>query len=109
MPAPLPTHRSTRALRGRGLVALTALGLQATLAFRVELAVLWPQVKPALVALCAIAGCEVSLPTKVDLVGIEASALHPDGEHAGRLALTADVRRGHRAAPAAALAFGSGG
>lgn len=74
------------------LVALAALGLQATLAFRVELAVLWPEVKPALVALCGIAGCEVGLPAKVGLVGIEASDLHPDGEHAGRLALTATLK-----------------
>lgn len=74
------------------VIGLTALGLQAVLAFRVELAVLWPEVKPALVALCDIADCEVGLPAKVGLVGIEASDLHPDSGRAGRLALTATLK-----------------
>jgi predicted Zn finger-like uncharacterized protein len=74
------------------LVALAALTLQALLAFRVELAVLWPPGKPALLALCEIAGCEVGLPAKVGLVGIEASDLHPDSEHKGRLALAATLK-----------------
>jgi predicted Zn finger-like uncharacterized protein len=74
------------------LIAVIALGLQATLAFRVELAVLWPETKPALVALCDLAGCEVGLPAKVGLVGIEASDLHPDTETKGRLTLTATLK-----------------
>lgn len=74
------------------LVALAALGLQAVLAFRVELAVLWPEARPALVALCDVADCEVGLPAKVALVGIEASDLHPDSENPGRLVLTATLK-----------------
>lgn len=74
------------------LLAFAALGLQALMTFRVELAVLWPQTKPALVALCQLAGCEVGLPTKVGMVGIEASDLHPDSEHPGRLALAATLK-----------------
>lgn len=74
------------------LLAFAALGLQALIAFRVELAVLWPQTKPSLVALCQLAGCEVGLPTKVGMVGIEASDLHPDSEHPGRLALAATLK-----------------
>jgi predicted Zn finger-like uncharacterized protein len=74
------------------LVALAAIVLQALLAFRVELVVLWPEGKPALVALCEIAGCEVGLPAKVGLVGIEASDLHPDSEHKGRLILAATLK-----------------
>jgi predicted Zn finger-like uncharacterized protein len=74
------------------LVALAALGLQAVLAFRVELAVLWPEAKPALIALCGAANCEVPLPAKITLIGIEASDLHPDPEHAGKLALTATLK-----------------
>lgn len=74
------------------LAALTAIVLQASLAFRVELVVLWPQSKPALVALCEIADCEVGLPAKVGLVGIEASDLHPDSEHKGRLVLAATLK-----------------
>lgn len=68
-------------------VALAAMVLQALLAYRVELVVLWPESKPALVALCEIAGCEVGLPAKVGLVGIESSDLHPDSGHKGRLML----------------------
>ncbi len=74
------------------LVALIAIGLQAALAFRVELAILWPEARPALVTLCDIADCEVGLPTKVALVSIEASDLVPDKEHTGRLALTTTLK-----------------
>lgn len=88
--APPPPRRWLWAIGS--LLAFTALGLQALLAFRVELAVLWPQTKPALVALCQFAGCEVGLPTKVGMVGIEASDLHPDSAHPGRLALAATLK-----------------
>ncbi len=74
------------------LLALAALGLQALLAFRVEVAVLWPEARPGLVALCEIAACEVGLPARVGLVGIEASDLHPDSARKGRLALTAALK-----------------
>jgi predicted Zn finger-like uncharacterized protein len=74
------------------VLALTAMSLQAVLAFRVELAVLWPDAKPALSALCEIAGYEVGLPAKVALVGIEASDLYPDTQHNGRLTLAATLK-----------------
>lgn len=72
------------------LLALLALLGQAALAFRIELAVLYPQTKPLLVQLCAWAGCEVSLPRRSELLSIEASNLHPGP--AGRLELVANVR-----------------
>lgn len=90
-PEPPPPPRRWPWVIG-SLVAFTAIGLQAALAFRTELAVLWPQAKPALVALCDSAGCEVGLPTKVGLVGIEASDLHPDSDRKGRLILTATLK-----------------
>lgn len=90
-PEPPPPPRRWPWVIG-SLVALAAIGVQAALAFRVELAVLMPEARPALVALCDIAGCEVGLPTKVGLVGIEASDLHPDSEHKGQLALTATLK-----------------
>ncbi len=90
-PEPAPAPRRWPWVIG-SLFALCALVLQATLAFRVELAVLWPDARPALVALCAIAKCEIGLPAKIALVGIEASDLHPDSEHPGRLALTATLK-----------------
>jgi len=90
-PEPPPPPRRWPWIVG-SLFALAALSLQAVLAFRVELAVLWPETRPALVALCDLADCEVGLPAKVGLVGIEASDLHPDSEHPGRLALTATLK-----------------
>ena len=90
-PEPLPAPRRWPWIIG-SLVALVAIGLQCALAFRVELAVLWPEGRPALVALCDLAGCEVGLPAKVGLVGIEASDLHPDTAQPGRLVLTATLK-----------------
>lgn len=90
-PEPPPPPRRWPWLIG-SLIAVVVLGLQAVLAFRVELAVLWPQGRPTLVALCEIAACEVGLPAKARLVSIEASDLHPDSEHKGRLALTATLK-----------------
>ena len=90
-PDPLPAPRRWPWVVG-SLIALVAIGLQCALAFRVELAVLWPEGKPALVALCEVAGCEVGLPAKVNLVGIEASDLHPDTAQPGRLMLTATLK-----------------
>ncbi|MCK9386992.1 MAG: DUF3426 domain-containing protein [Sulfuritalea sp.] len=90
-PEPPPPPRRWPWVIG-SLIGLAAMGVQAVLAFRVELAVLMPEARPALVALCDVAECEVGLPTKVTLVGIEASDLHPDNEHAGRLALTATLK-----------------
>lgn len=88
--SPRPPRRWPWAIAS--LAALVALAAQAALAFRVELAVLSPEAKPALVALCEIADCEVGLPAKVALVGIEGSDLYPDSGHAGRLSLTATLK-----------------
>ncbi len=75
-----------------GLLALLALGLQGLLMYRVEIAVLWPESRPLLIETCQILGCEVGLPAKVALVGIEASDLHPDTAQKGRLSLTATLK-----------------
>jgi len=90
-PEPPPPPRRWPWVLG-SLIALAVIVLQALLAFRVELVVLWPEGKPVLVALCEIADCEVGLPAKVGLVGIEASDLHPDSEHKGRLVLAATLK-----------------
>jgi|WetSurMetagenome_2_1015567.scaffolds.fasta_scaffold295371_1 predicted Zn finger-like uncharacterized protein len=55
--------------------------------FRVELAVVSPELRPALQAGCDLFGCTVPRPRKPELVGIENSDLAPAGEH--RLLLTA--------------------
>jgi hypothetical protein len=90
-PEPPPPPRRWPWVLG-SVVGLLAIGLQAALAFRAELAVVWPNARPALVTLCNAAGCEVGLPTKVALVGIEASDLHPDSEGKNRLVLTATLK-----------------
>lgn len=74
------------------LLALAALAWQATLAFRVEIAVLAPELRPTLGALCEVAGCEVGLPAKIAQIGIEASDLHPDTARPGRLMLSATLK-----------------
>ncbi|MDP1735316.1 MAG: DUF3426 domain-containing protein [Sulfuritalea sp.] len=90
-PEPPPPPRRWPWIIG-SLAASIAIGVQAALAFRVELAVLWPEARPALITLCDFADCEVGLPTRVALVSIEASDLYPDKEHPGRLALTATLK-----------------
>lgn len=72
------------------LFALALLLLQAVVQFRTELSVLVPEAKPALRKTCALLGCELSLPHKPDLLGIEASDLHPDADN--RLLLVATLK-----------------
>ncbi len=72
------------------LLAMTLLLLQAVLKFRTELSVLLPEARPALLASCALLGCDLSLPRKPDLLGIEASDLHPDP--GGHLVLAATLK-----------------
>jgi predicted Zn finger-like uncharacterized protein len=74
------------------LLALSALALQAVLHFRVDLAVLAPESKPALQSLCNYLGCDLPLPRKVDLVAIESSDLHPDPASPAQLQLVATLK-----------------
>ena len=66
------------------------LAVQAMMHFRTELAVLYPASKPTLAAACSTFGCELLLPRKPELVGIESSDLHPDSD--GKLALSATLK-----------------
>ena len=70
--------------------ALAVLAVQATMHFRTELAVLYPQAKPWLAAACDAFGCELLLPRKPELIGIETSDLHPDAD--GKLTLLATLK-----------------
>ncbi len=61
--------------------------------YRIEIAVLSPEARPALEALCEVAMCSVDLPSKVELLSIEASDLHPvDPATPTQLELTATLR-----------------
>lgn len=76
-----------------GVVAsFTLLTLQAAIALRVEWSVLQPQAKPLILALCNIVGCELGLPQKIELLGIESSNLQPNTENKKLLVLTATLK-----------------
>lgn len=74
------------------LLLLLLLLLQLVVQFRNELVVLFPDAKPALQQTCALFGCRLSLPHKPDLLGIEASDLHPDPGSDNRLLLAATLK-----------------
>lgn len=74
---------------GVGVLAI-ALGVQATYDYRTTIAKRNPEWRPAMEAACARLGCRVDLPRDSDLVSIEASDLHPEGE--GRLMLAATIK-----------------
>jgi predicted Zn finger-like uncharacterized protein len=97
-PSPLSsTYAPTRKIRipswpwtvGVTLVLL-ALIAQIMLAYRVALAVKYPDLRPVLEMLCEQAQCIVELPSNSDLVSIEASDLHPGRKNG--LELTATLR-----------------
>ena len=72
--------------------ALFALLLQAIYYYRVEVAVLRPDLRPILQTACKSLHCEVSRPRHIETLGIDASDLHPEPLQAGRLTLTATLR-----------------
>lgn len=74
------------------IVAVTGLLLQGAYYYRVELAVLRPDLRPALLAACKPLHCDIPRPRSIDTLGIEASDLHPDLQQPGHLALTATLR-----------------
>lgn len=74
------------------LLALLLLLVQGLVQFRVEMTVLLPASKPALQVLCGYLGCDLPLPQKAGLLGIEASDLHPDPQHKGHLMLNATLK-----------------
>lgn len=90
---PLPPAPRRRWLWAIGSVtAFLALVLQILIGGRTELSVLWPESRPALLALCDLAGCQVELPARAELIGIETSDLHPDLRQTGRLEVSATLR-----------------
>lgn len=97
-PSPLSSsYAETRAPRqaswpwtvGATLVFLALLA-QVLIAFRVDLAVSYPQSRPLLDMLCGYAACTVELPATPDLISIESSDLHPGRK--GGLELNATLR-----------------
>jgi predicted Zn finger-like uncharacterized protein len=65
---------------------------QALLHFRDAIAAHWPTTKPALIRMCAVAGCEVRPMTDIAALSIEASDLQADPAHKGLLILSTTIR-----------------
>lgn len=60
--------------------------------FRGDLALLFPQLRPALAEACASLGCTLPLPHRTDLMSIESSELQADGTTAGVMVLAVTLR-----------------
>jgi len=73
------------------LLAL-ALAMQIAYHYRGEVAVLLPEAKLLAQRICEELGCEVPLPRRVDLLGIESSDLQADSAHPSVMVLTATLR-----------------
>jgi hypothetical protein len=76
---------------GSALLLLGALA-QGAYAFRDRLAASFPQTKPALQQLCQLAGCQVKLPTQIDMVSIESHELQSIAADKNVFALTLLLR-----------------
>jgi predicted Zn finger-like uncharacterized protein len=73
-------------------VLVLLLAGQALFHFRDAIAANWPTVKPALIRLCAVAGCEVRPMRDISGLSIEASDLQADPAHRGLLILSTTIR-----------------
>jgi predicted Zn finger-like uncharacterized protein len=71
---------------------LVVLAGQALFHFRDAIAAHWPATKPALIRLCAAAGCEVRPLQEINALSIDASDLQADPAHKGLLILAATIR-----------------
>ena len=87
-----PRRAVTYAWGAAGLLMLTLLLGQLVYVFRAELALARPDLRPLLAELCGLLECDIPLPRKADLVGIEASDLHPDPQRNALLVLSATLK-----------------
>lgn len=89
VPAPPPPSRRWPWITGVFLLLALTVG-QLLFVFRIELGVLLPEVRPALVAGCDLLGCVLAHPRKPEMLSIETSDLAPgDGD---RLLFTATLK-----------------
>jgi predicted Zn finger-like uncharacterized protein len=73
-------------------VLVVLLATQALFHFRDAIAAHWPGTKPALITLCAAAGCRLRPLQEINGLSIEASDLQADPAHKGLLILSATIR-----------------
>ena len=71
---------------------LLALTVQVAYHYRGEVAVLLPEAKLLVQRICEELGCDVPLPRRADLLGIESSDLQADSSHPSVMVLTATLR-----------------
>ena len=77
---------------GPALLLFIVLAAQLLYHFRGEFALLFPQAKPQLAALCEALGCELPLPQRPQLMSIETSDLQADPANPGIMILSAALR-----------------
>jgi predicted Zn finger-like uncharacterized protein len=87
---PKPRRRLASALGA--LLALVALAAQGVLYFRTEIAVLIPQTRVHLAAVCVALDCDLRLPRRPKLMAIESSDLQADGRRDNVIVLNAVLR-----------------
>lgn len=93
--APRPPSRArTIAFAAAIAVMVLAIIAQGVFHFRDSIAAQWPQGRPALVAVCKVAGCTIRplRDAAMSFLSIEASDLQADPAHRGLLVLTATLR-----------------
>lgn len=73
-------------------IAVLMMLLQVAYYYRVELAAMRPEWRPALVSLCSALHCDVPRPRHIDTISIDSSDLRPDAQHPGHLLLSATLR-----------------
>jgi hypothetical protein len=89
---PPPRRRQSRLWWLASALALLALVAQGAYRYRGELALTLPQAKPVIQQICLELGCEVPLPRRSELLGIEASDLQADGANPKVLVFSATLR-----------------
>ena len=74
------------------IFAAAALAAQVAFRYRTEIAVLFPDAKPFLRSACRLLRCEVPLPRRPELMGIDASDLQADPRRDNLIVLNAVIR-----------------
>ncbi|HEX9572333.1 MAG TPA: DUF3426 domain-containing protein [Burkholderiales bacterium] len=89
---PQPHRRSSRLWWLGSAFLVIALAAQLAYRYRGEIAVLLPEAKPLIHGMCAEFGCDVPLPRRAELLGIESSDLQADSALPSVMVLTATLR-----------------
>jgi predicted Zn finger-like uncharacterized protein len=89
---PPPRIRPSRLWWLASAIAVLALAAQGAYRYRGDLALILPQAKPLIQQICLELGCEVPLPRRAELLGIETSDLQADGASHKVMVFSATLR-----------------